>query len=1002
MISKPPRGNSSFQSSLTRNIGPVIRIFQLNVESISRAKCDYLSKVLMENNIDVVVLQETHVANEEQFRTRGRITGYTALGVTYHEAYGVATYIRNNIRNAELLSQSTDEYIHRVSIKLNNITVVNVYKPPGIPWPQNVIPVERHPAVYVGDFNSHHEFWRYSKMDDCGLKLMDWCEDNNLHLVFDAKDKGTFRSAAWGRDSNPDLCFVSSNINGNPLHTTRKVLGDFPHSQHRPVIIELGATIPIIQSIPHARWNFQKADWSAFSAELDKCIRWIPPKHYNYQRLVGAIISTAKKFMPRGYRKEYIPCWNAESQELYDNYQQNKDTETADKLLSSLDISRRQKWIQTVEGLDFTRSSRKAWSLLRKLGESTPVVKSIPQITPDQIASHIATTSRVPGDKKHTKHIRCQLHALKSTAPCASSYSRPFTPLEVQEALKDLKPGKASGFDGIHPEFLIHMGENARRWFAQFFTDILQTGKIPPEFKKAKIISLLKPGKSPNSPDSYRPISLLSCCYKLFERLIYNRISPTILDLIPVEQAGFRPKRSCSDQVLALTSHIEAGFQKKYKTSAVFVDLTAAFDTVWREGVIYKLLKSIPCRTIARLVNNMLSDRKFQVCLGEEMSTVRKLKNGLPQGSVLSPLLFNLYISDLPETTARKFCYADDLALATQHKNLEKTEEILTKDLSTLDQYFKKWRLRPSAAKTEVSCFHLNNRLANTKLNISFSDRVLNHNNFPKYLGVTLDRTLSFKQHLLNLSKKVKTRNNIIQKLCGTTWGSPATILRSSSLALVFSAAEYCAPVWLNSPYTRYVDPQLNTSMRLISGTIRSTPTHWLPLLSGIMPPDLRRTNALLREYTKICSHHQLPILDDIPTLNLRRLKSRNPPIRDAAEKASTNFSALAEWKDRWMTSTDLSLHNVFIGEKIAGGSQLPRRTWTRLNRIRTGHGRCRDSFHKWNIVESPECDCRAPRQTISHIVNECPLRAYPGNREDFNTPTEEAIKWLETLDIQL
>ena len=100
---------------------------------------------------------------------------------------------------------------------------------------------------------------------------------------------------------------------------------------------------------------------------------------------------------------------------------------------------------------------------------------------------------------------------------------------------------------------------------------------------------MLKPGKEADRADSYRPIALLSVIYKLLERLIYNRIFPILKDKIPVEQAGFRPGRNCCDQVLSLTSFIENGFDKNEKTSAAFVDLSAAYDTVWRKGLLWKL-----------------------------------------------------------------------------------------------------------------------------------------------------------------------------------------------------------------------------------------------------------------------------------------------------------------------------------------------------------------------------------------------------------------------------
>src|SRR3978361_1354568 len=131
-------------------------------------------------------------------------------------------------------------------------------------------------------------------------------------------------------------------------------------------------------------------------------------------------------------------------------------------------------------------------------------------------------------------------------------------------AIKMMKTRKAAGFDGIYPEFIKNLGYFSLQWLLSL-NSILISGDLPKDFKKSKIITILKPGKLADVPSSYRPIALLSVCYKLLERLLHKRIQPFIEDHLPKKASWFRLNRDCCDQVLALTTYIEKDFQQKLK-----------------------------------------------------------------------------------------------------------------------------------------------------------------------------------------------------------------------------------------------------------------------------------------------------------------------------------------------------------------------------------------------------------------------------------------------------
>jgi len=167
-----------------------------------------------------------------------------------------------------------------------------------------------------------------------------------------------------------------------------------------------------------------------------------------------------------------------------------------------------------------------------------------------------------------------------------------------------------------------------------------------------------------DDPRSYRPISLLCVPYKLLERLLLFRLEPVVDPQLPTQQGGFRSGRSTVQQVVKLTSDIEESYEGRRKAGLVFVDVTAAYDTVWHQGLAQKLLQTIPGRHLVRFIVNIISNRSFILKTSDgQCSRLRRLKNGVPQGSTLAPMLFNIYISDIPDTVSTQYGYADDLAL---------------------------------------------------------------------------------------------------------------------------------------------------------------------------------------------------------------------------------------------------------------------------------------------------------------------------------------------------
>ena len=338
-------------------------------------------------------------------------------------------------------------------------------------------------------------------------------------------------------------------------------------------------------------------------------------------------------------------------------------------------------------------------------------------------------------------------------------------------------------------------------------------------------MALLKPGKDQSVAKCFRPISLLCHTYKLFERLILKRIAEHVdAKLIP-EQAGCRPGKSCTSQLLNMTEHIEDGYEKRLITGAVFVDLSAAYDTVNHRCLLSKVLEMTGDVHLTDLIRTMLESRRFFVVLNGKKSRWRRQRNGLPQGSVLAPMLFNIYTNDQP-------VHGD-----TRSKN-------------TTTTYYDTNQLRANPSKTQVCTFHRRNLEAKRELNVVWTGTRLSNTTTPVYLGVHLDRTLCYKTQIEKTKMKVYARNKIIRKLANSKWGCQASTLRPSCLALCYSAAEYACPVWARSTHARKPNQALHDCSRIISGCLKPTNLDSVHLLAGVAPLHIRRTVACRKELT--------------------------------------------------------------------------------------------------------------------------------------------------------
>ena len=662
--------------------------------------------------------------------------------------------------------------------------------------------------------------------------------------------------------------------------------------------------------------------------------------------------------------------------------------ESGNLLLDKITEEKRKIWEEVITSTNMTHNSRKVWKTINKLSNDPTSSNPPCLVTANQVAHQLLVNGRGTMPSKPKRPV------LPPATEGDTSKVYPFSEGEYNKGVAALKNNKPAGRDDILVEQLKHLGPKAHKWLHTMLNICFMENKIPTIWRQSKIIAILKPGKDSSIPKNYRPISLLCHTYKLYERMILNRIAPAIEQHLIKEQAGFRSGKSCTSQLLNLTQHIEDGYEEGMITGTAFVDLSAAYDTVNHRLLIQKLYNTTLDSQLCRVIQNLLSDRRFYVELNNERSRWRIQKNGLPQGSVLSPTLFNIYTNDQPILDGtRSFIYADDLCVTAQYPTFQEVEQQIEEALGELTHYYRSNSLRANPDKTQVTAFHLRNRETKRSLQVSWNGVDLENTDTPKYLGVTLDRTLSYKTHIHNTKMKVATRNNLLKKLANSRWGTNARTIRTTALALCYSAAEYAAPVWERSAYAHLLNPELNQACRAITGCLRPTNVENLYLLAGIAPPEIRRSVCARVERTKQVERETHSLFGHTPAR--RRLKSRRSfltsvqPVHFPAKVVRVN-----EWKRRLEEKAHAGLVNLY--EDLATGHDSPWLNWRCLNRLRTGYTCSKEQRKKWGYFNGDTtCECGLATENTSHML-QCTLLAHPCTLDDlleFNDTAQACIE---------
>jgi hypothetical protein len=322
---------------------------------------------------------------------------------------------------------------------------------------------------------------------------------------------------------------------------------------------------------------------------------------------------------------------------------------------------------------------------------------------------------------------------------------------KVLQIIRSLDPKKAHGCDEVSISMIKICDESILEPLCMIYEKCLESGIYPALWKRANVIPVHKKG-SRQSKQNYRPISLLPIFGKIFEKIIFEEIYRHLCDndLLSIHQSGFRPGDSTINQLLVITHRIYSGFEEipSKESRAVFLDLSKAFDRVWHGGLLYKLECSGVSGNLLHLISNFLSNREQRVLLNGKNSEWKRISAGVPQGSVLGPLFFLVYINDIVENIHSEIkLFADDTSLFSIVESEIRTADDLNRDLEKVRLWAWQWKMKFNTDKTEEVTFSSKRIRQDHPLLMLGADEVTKKSEH-KHLGMILDSKLNFQSHI--------------------------------------------------------------------------------------------------------------------------------------------------------------------------------------------------------------------------------------------------------------
>ncbi len=730
---------------------------------------------------------------------------------------GVFILVRKNFISSEIKINSDCELIF-VDLKLTNQQNVKIgclYRPP---WTDDTYMEKLGDALQQLDPQQKGNIWlggdfNLPKIDWIDLKVTPQNPDVKLSNMLINTANDFFLSQVVNhptrKDNILDLFFTSNPSLINRVTTAPPLSIE---ADHNIVFIDVNSRAVIPKRAPQPRFIYAKADWESMRKHLAAYKLPESSVQEQWDHFESTIISLMKKYIPQKIpRPQKHKPWISREiitmihrrNRAYKSWQTSKSSETHTKyhqLRSKCQKKIRKahkEYMNNIFNLENTEReksivSKRFWTYVKSKKRDSC------SISPLRSEGLLISDAIGKGNILNQQYFSVFSKPEYQFIPAMANSTSPTIPKivvtdkGVLKMLQDLNPHKASGPDRISPKVLKELALPLSKPLAKMFQHSVDTGIVPKQWKKAVVSPIFKKGDR-NQASNYRPVSLTAVCCKLCEHLIAKAIMNHLEEnkLLSDNQHGFRKNRSCESQLIQFVDDLARNMCDGNQIDIAVMDFSKAFDVVPHKRLLTKLEYYGIQGNILSWIEDFLSDRTQQVVVDGESSDIAQVTSGVPQGSVLGPILFLAFINDMPDcvnSSCRLF--ADD-SIIYRNVNSENDARVLQQDLDALHKWETEWGMRFNPSK----CHVLQVTRKKNPLHHVYTLKGIPLENVPEatYLGVDISNKLSWHKHTSKVAAKGNRALGFVKRNIRTTSRKTKELAYNT---LVRPTVEYASTVW--------------------------------------------------------------------------------------------------------------------------------------------------------------------------------------------------------------